>query len=87
MYWLADLTPPRNQVLVLAAATTGLRWGELIALRRCDLDLSAQVVHVYRRLAQTWRGEMVAGPTKSVAGARSSLAVGAGRRAARMDHQ
>jgi len=29
---------------------------ELIALRRCDLDLSAQVVHVYRRLAQTGMG-------------------------------
>jgi integrase len=71
VYRLADLMPPRYRVLVLAAATTGLRWGELIALRRCDLDLSARVVHVYRRIAQTRRGEMLARPTKSVAGARS----------------
>ena len=36
-----------------------------------QVDLSAQVVHVYRLLAQTRRSEMVTGPTKTVAGARS----------------
>lgn len=35
------------------------------------MDLLGSVVHVYRRLAETRRGEMLAGPTKSVAGARS----------------
>jgi integrase len=71
VYRLADLVPARYRVLVLAAALTGLRWGELIAIRRCDLDLEGRVVHVYRRIAQTQRGQMVPGPTKSMAGARS----------------
>jgi integrase len=63
--------PARFRVLVLAAALTGLRWGELIALRRCDVDLERRIVHVYRRLAETRAVEMEAGPTKSAAGARS----------------
>ena len=71
VYRLADLVPGRYRVLVLAAALTGLRWGELIAIRRCDLDLEGRVVHVYRRIAQTQRGQMVPGPTKSMAGVRS----------------
>jgi integrase len=71
VYRLAGLVPERYRVLVLAAAMTGLRWGELVALRRCDLDLDARCVHVYRRIAQTRRGEMIVGPTKSVAGART----------------
>ncbi len=71
VYRLADLVPARFRVLVLAAALTGLRWGELIALRRCDLDLERRIVHVYRRLAETRAGEMEPGPTKSAAGARS----------------
>jgi integrase len=63
--------PARFKALVLAAAFTGLRWGELIALRRCDLDLDAATVRVPRRLAQLSSGEMVAGPTKSAAGFRT----------------
>ncbi len=54
-------------MLILAAAFTGLRWGELIALRRCDLDFTGRVVRVYRRLAEHRDGEMEAGPTKSLA--------------------
>lgn len=68
---LSGLVPPRFRVLVLAAAFTGLRWGELVALRRCDIDLDGAAVHVYRRLAEHKNGEIEAGPTKSVAGART----------------
>ncbi|BBG03977.1 MULTISPECIES: tyrosine-type recombinase/integrase [Pseudonocardia] len=68
---LSGLVPPRFRVLVLAAAFTGLRWGELVALRRCDIDLDGGAVHVYRRLAEHKNGEIEAGPTKSVAGART----------------
>jgi integrase len=46
------------RVLVLAAAFTGLCWGELIALRRCDVDLIGGVMHVRRRLAQPGRGAL-----------------------------
>jgi integrase len=68
---LADRMPPRFRGLVLLAAFTGLRWGELIALRRRDLDLDRAVVRVARKLAQLSSGEMVAGPTKSAAGVRT----------------
>jgi integrase len=71
VYALAERMPARFRVLVLAAAFTGLRWGELIALRRCDVDLMNRVLHVRRRLAQLSRGGMQAGPPKSAAGVRS----------------
>ena len=71
VYALANRMPGRFRVLVLAAAFTGLRWGELIALRRCDVDLPGRVLHVRRRLAQLSRGGMQAGPPKSTAGVRT----------------
>ena len=58
------------RALVLAAAFTGLRWGELIALRRCDVDLTTKVLRVHRSLGQTQGGEMLVGPPKSEAGVR-----------------
>jgi integrase len=71
VYALAERMPDRFRVLVLAAAFTGLRWGELIALRRCDVDLVQRVLYVRRRLAQLGRGGMQAGPPKSAAGVRN----------------
>lgn len=71
VFALADQMPPRFRAFVLAAAFTGLRWGELIALRRCDLDLDAQTVRVSRKIAQLGSGQMVAGATKSAAGVRT----------------
>lgn len=71
VYRLADAVPSRFRALVLSAALTGLRWGELIALRRCDVDLGTATVHVYRRISEARDGDMTAGPTKSTAGARS----------------
>jgi len=38
---VADAMPPRYRALVLAAAWSGLRQGELLALTRADLDLDA----------------------------------------------
>jgi integrase len=69
VYALAERMPDRFRVLVLAAAFTGLRWGELIVLRRCDVDLTVGVLHVRRRLAQPSRGGLQEGPPKSAAGA------------------
>ena len=45
VYALADATDARYRVLVLLAAFTSLRWGELAALRRSDIDISARTVH------------------------------------------
>ncbi len=71
VFALTDQMPARFRAFVLAAAFTGLRWGELIALRRCDVDLDELKVRVARKLAQLGSGAMVAGPTKSVAGVRT----------------
>jgi integrase len=71
VFALADEMPERFRVFVLAAAFTGLRWGELIALRRCDVDTDARTVRVPRRLAQLASGQMVAGRPKSAAGFRT----------------
>jgi integrase len=71
VYTLAERMPDRFRVLVLAAAFTGLRWGELIALQRCDVDLTQRVLHVRRRLAQLNSGGMQTGPPKSAAGVRN----------------
>ncbi len=52
--------PPRYRVLVLAAAWSGLRQGELLALTRADLDLDAcpPVVRVRRRVRRNDDGSM-----------------------------
>jgi integrase len=71
VFHLADAMPPRFRALVLVAAFTGLRWGELIALRRCDVSSDMGVLRVTRRLAQLNTGAYVAGPTKSAAGFRT----------------
>ncbi len=65
---LAALMPPRFRALVIFAAFTGLRWGELVALRLRDVDLDAGVVHVVRKFAELQNGERVPGRPKSDAG-------------------
>lgn len=71
VFALADRMPTRFRALVLAAAFSGLRWGELIALRRRDIELDKPAIRVPRKFAQLNSGEMVAGPTKSAAGLRT----------------
>lgn len=53
------------------AAFTGLRWGELVALRRIDLDLDSGTVRVARKFAELQDGRRVAGRPKSTAGVRT----------------
>jgi integrase len=67
---LAKALPPRFSALVVVAAFSGLRWGELAALRRCDVDLTAGMVRVPRKLAAL-RNRMEFGPPKSDAGVRT----------------
>ncbi|WP_373871133.1 hypothetical protein [Actinoplanes philippinensis] len=43
---LAEQMPPRYVALITAAAFSGLRWGQLAALRRCDVDLAVGTVRV-----------------------------------------
>jgi integrase len=71
VYRLAELVPKRYRFLVLLAAFSGLRWGELIALQRRHVDRKTMIVRVSRRVAQMTNGEMDIGPTKSAAGVRT----------------
>ena len=44
--------PARYRMLVLLAIETGMRWGELVALRPADIDLSGGIVTVRRTLVE-----------------------------------
>jgi integrase len=61
--------PARWSAFVLLGASTSLRWGELLALTRGDVDLDERTVRV-RRSASEVDGQVVMGPPKSEAGKR-----------------
>jgi integrase len=60
----------RYRALVLLAAFASLRWGEVTALRRCDVDVKAGTIRVRAAFAERSTGEIVLGPPKSRAGRR-----------------
>jgi integrase len=60
----------RYRALVLLATFASLRWGEVIALRRCDIDLDAGTVRVRAAYAERSNGEIILGPPKSKASRR-----------------
>jgi integrase len=61
---LAETITPRFRTLVMFAAYTGLRAGEIGALRRGRLDLFRATVEVKESLADV-NGQLVFGPTKT----------------------
>ena len=52
VYTLADAIDPRYRALVLLAAFGGLRWGELAAPRRVDVDLTNRTIRVDWQLTE-----------------------------------
>jgi integrase len=60
----------RSATLVLLATFSSLRWGEVTALRRADLDLTAGTVRVRATFIERSTGEILLGPPKSRAGRR-----------------
>jgi integrase len=70
VYLLASAMPRRYRALIVVAALSGIRWGELAALRRSDVDLDDGCIHVPRKLAAL-RNRMEFGPPKSEAGRRT----------------
>jgi len=68
---LADAAGPRYRPLVLLAVFGSLRWGELAALRRCDIDIQARTIPVTRQLSEQPGGGFAFGPPKSEAGQRA----------------
>jgi len=67
---LADVVEPRWRALILMAAWCGLRRGELLALRRKDIDMPHGIVTVERSVQHLRGGEVVLGPPKTAAGRR-----------------
>jgi integrase len=67
---LAGVVPGRFRALILMAAFTSLRYGELAALRRRDLDPRCGTVTVRATLVELRTGGLIFGPPKSDAGLR-----------------
>jgi integrase len=71
VFEVAELMKDRRfRALVLLVTFASLRWGEAIALRRCDVDLDARTVSVRRQYVEL-TGQLVLGPPKSRAGTRT----------------
>jgi len=68
---LADAVEPRYRTLILVATFTGLRLGELAALRRRSFDLLHKTVTVREQLHQLDSGRTIIGKPKSDAGLRT----------------
>lgn len=66
---IADAIAPRYRAAVLLAFWCALRQGEILELRRSDLDLDGMVVHIERAVTRTSEG-FVVGEPKSEAGTR-----------------
>ncbi|MGH3712849.1 MAG: tyrosine-type recombinase/integrase [Micromonosporaceae bacterium] len=71
VFKLAGLVPARFRVLVLLAAFTSLRYGELAALRRSSIGPKCETVTVTSAMVELRTGELVFGPPKSDAGRRT----------------
>jgi len=67
---LSDAVPPRHRLLILLAAWCGLRFGELTALRRRDIDLAEGTITV-EQAAVTVSGQRLITTPKSAAGYRT----------------
>jgi integrase len=70
VFAVADAIPARYRLLVLLGAFTGLRFGELAALRRRDIDLTSRELRVRRSQAELKHGRTIIKDPKSDAGKR-----------------
>jgi integrase len=73
VYDLAGRMPERFRVLILLTAFTSLRWGEVTALRRCDVAADASEVKISFAHTEVAGRGVVVGPPKSRAGVRTVL--------------
>jgi len=80
VFLLAGIVPHRVRALILLAAFTSLRYGELAALRRCDFDPRCKIVTVRATLVERQDGSLAFGPPKTDAGLRTVTIPSAVRR-------
>ena len=71
VFALAEVIDPRYSALVLLGTFGSLRWGELAALRRRDIDLAVCTIRVERQLTEMPGGGYAYGPPKSDASVRT----------------
>ncbi|MFJ9517822.1 tyrosine-type recombinase/integrase [Kitasatospora sp. NPDC101801] len=71
VYALAAEVPERYRALVLVAAFSGLRWGELLGLTRRDVDTEAGTLRVRRSVSELANGERIVKLPKTKAGVRT----------------
>jgi integrase len=69
LHALAEAVPGRYRALVLVAGYGGLRWGELVGLRRRRVDLAGARIHVVEQVAEV-AGKFIVSPPKTAAGHR-----------------
>lgn len=62
---------PRYRMLIVLTAFASLRWGEVTALRRCDIADDASAVRITRAHVEVPGQGIVVGPPKSRAGVRT----------------
>jgi integrase len=70
LYELAAAVPERYRALILTAGLAGLRQGELLALRRRDVDILRATVEVRRKRLRLASGLVIEDDPKSEAGRR-----------------
>ncbi|HEY6279326.1 MAG TPA: tyrosine-type recombinase/integrase [Streptosporangiaceae bacterium] len=71
VFEIAKAIPVRYRALVLLAIFTSLRWGELVALRRNNIDLEACQIRIVETTAQLDTGVLQPETPKSRAGRRT----------------
>lgn len=71
VFSIAESVPARYRMLVLLATFAGLRWGELTALRRDNIDLDTCEIRITETTAQLDRGGLRPDTPKSRAGRRT----------------
>ncbi|WP_219516815.1 tyrosine-type recombinase/integrase [Nonomuraea ceibae] len=70
VFTLAGAIEPRFRMLILLATFASLRWGELAALQRKNLDPKAGTIRVVGTTTELKDGSVTIGPPKSEAGKR-----------------
>ncbi|WP_238016008.1 tyrosine-type recombinase/integrase [Dactylosporangium sp. AC04546] len=70
VFALAERVPDRFRALVLLSTFACLRWGEVVALQRQDIDARAKTVRIRQQYLELRGVGLVLGPPKSRAGRR-----------------
>ena len=68
---LAEAHNERNRTLIYLAVDSGMRWSELVGLRRGNVDVDRNRVRVTEQLVQLFDGSFVRRAPKTSAGTRS----------------